>query len=46
VAKLAAQFGGGGHQRAAGASLVGSLGEVQATVLRVCRELLAAAADP
>jgi phosphoesterase RecJ-like protein len=46
VAKLAAQFGGGGHQRAAGASLVGSLGEVQATVLRVCRELLAAPADP
>lgn len=41
VARLAAQFGGGGHQRAAGASLVGSLAEVQATVLGVCRELLA-----
>ncbi|GBD32357.1 MAG: phosphoesterase RecJ-like protein [Gemmatimonadales bacterium] len=41
VAKLAAQFGGGGHQRASGASLVGSLAEVQATVLQVCRELLA-----
>jgi phosphoesterase RecJ-like protein len=45
VAQLAAQFGGGGHQRAAGASLVGSLAEVQATVLQVCRELLAARRD-
>lgn len=40
VARLAAQFGGGGHKKAAGASLVGSLAEVQAKVLGVARNLL------
>ena len=38
VAKLAAQFGGGGHRKAAGASLPGTLSEVQHTVLRAARE--------
>ena len=37
---LAARFGGGGHHKAAGASLAGSLAEVQETVLREARELL------
>lgn len=40
VAKLAGSFGGGGHTKAAGASLNGSLGEVQERVLAVARELL------
>lgn len=40
VARLASRFGGGGHQKAAGASMVGSLAEVQAKVLAVCRDLL------
>lgn len=40
VARLAAQFGGGGHKKAAGASLIGSLAEVQAKVLGVARNLL------
>jgi phosphoesterase RecJ-like protein len=37
VARLAERFGGGGHRRAAGASLAGSLAEVQAQVLAVAR---------
>jgi nanoRNase/pAp phosphatase (c-di-AMP/oligoRNAs hydrolase) len=40
VARLAERFGGGGQQKAAGASLEGSLGEVQETVLRTARGLL------
>jgi bifunctional oligoribonuclease and PAP phosphatase NrnA len=40
VAQLAQQFGGGGHKRAAGASLSGSLADVQARVLAVARETL------
>lgn len=40
VAKLAGQFGGGGHKKAAGASLYGSLAEVQVKVLGVARNLL------
>jgi phosphoesterase RecJ-like protein len=40
VAQLAAQFGGGGHKKAAGASLSGSLADVQARVLAVARERL------
>ncbi|MGH7529432.1 MAG: DHH family phosphoesterase [Gemmatimonadales bacterium] len=40
VAALAHQFGGGGHHRAAGASLVGSMAEVQATVLEAARRYL------
>jgi phosphoesterase RecJ-like protein len=40
VAQLAAQFGGGGHRKAAGASLSGSLADAQARVLAVARETL------
>ena len=42
VADLAHRFGGGGHKKASGASLEGSLGEVQERVLGVAREYLAA----
>jgi phosphoesterase RecJ-like protein len=42
VAQLAAQFGGGGHKKAAGASLSGSLAEAQARVLAAARDLLRA----
>ena len=41
VAKLAGQFGGGGHAKAAGASLPGSMAEVQETVLAAARAYLA-----
>jgi phosphoesterase RecJ-like protein len=41
VAELAQQFGGGGHAKASGASLAGSLAEVQAKVLSVARAALA-----
>ena len=41
VAALAQQFGGGGHAKASGASLAGSLAEVQAQVLGVARAALA-----
>ena len=41
VAALAKPFGGGGHAKAAGASLSGSLAEVQATVLAAARSYLA-----
>ena len=37
VASLAAQFGGGGHRKAAGAAVEGSLAEVQAKVLGAAR---------
>jgi len=40
VAELAQRFGGGGHVKAAGASLEGSIGEVQGTVLAAAREYL------
>ena len=40
VAELADQFGGGGHRKAAGASLEGSLAEVQAQVLAAARQYL------
>lgn len=40
VAELAHQFGGGGHHRAAGASLAGSLAEVEAKVLAAARTYL------
>lgn len=40
VAALAQQFGGGGHKRAAGASLEGSLHEVQERVLEIARTTL------
>ncbi len=39
VAQLAESFGGGGHRRAAGASLDGTLAEVQARVLAVARSV-------
>jgi bifunctional oligoribonuclease and PAP phosphatase NrnA len=40
VAALAAQFGGGGHHRAAGASLEGSMGDVETKVLDAARRFL------
>jgi phosphoesterase RecJ-like protein len=40
VAELAERFGGGGHRRAAGVALAGSLGEVQDHVLHEAREAL------
>src|SRR5213592_3220307 len=40
VAELAHRFGGGGHLKAAGASLEGSLAEAQAEVLAAAREYL------
>jgi phosphoesterase RecJ-like protein len=39
-AELALQFGGGGHRKAAGAAVTGSLGEVQERVLHAAREYL------
>lgn len=41
VAALAKPFGGGGHAKASGASLPGTLAEVQATVLAAARDRLA-----
>ena len=40
VARLAEGFGGGGHRKAAGASLEGELGEVQQAVLATARSVL------
>lgn len=40
VAAFARDFGGGGHAKAAGASLAGTLDEVQTTVLAAARRLL------
>lgn len=40
VAELANQFGGGGHHRAAGASLPGTMAEVEEKVLGAAREFL------
>ena len=40
VSELAAVFGGGGHRRAAGASLDGTLASVQEKVLAAAREML------
>lgn len=40
VARLAEQFGGGGHKKAAGASLEGTLAEVQERVLAEARRTL------
>jgi len=39
-ARLAAQFGGGGHREAAGATLVGPMNEVVARVVKAVREAL------
>jgi phosphoesterase RecJ-like protein len=41
VASFAKQFGGGGHTKAAGLAVVGSLAEVQATVRAAARQYLA-----
>ena len=43
VAEFARQFGGGGHRKAAGLSVVGSMVDVQGTVLEAAREYLASA---
>ncbi|NQU30630.1 MAG: DHH family phosphoesterase [Anaerolineae bacterium] len=40
VAKVAADFGGGGHRAAAGATIKGSLDEIKQRVLRATREIL------
>jgi phosphoesterase RecJ-like protein len=40
VAAFAKKYGGGGHTKAAGLSLTGSMAEVQGTVLRAAREFL------
>jgi phosphoesterase RecJ-like protein len=40
VAALAQRFGGGGHKRAAGASFVGTLADVQQQVLVAARDYL------
>jgi phosphoesterase RecJ-like protein len=40
VAAFAKKYGGGGHTKAAGLSLTGSMAEVQGTVLRAAREYL------
>ena len=40
VAELAHQFGGGGHKRAAGASLDGSIADVHQQVLAAARQYL------
>ncbi|HJP57880.1 MAG TPA: bifunctional oligoribonuclease/PAP phosphatase NrnA [Gemmatimonadales bacterium] len=42
VAEFAKRFGGGGHRKAAGLSVVGSMVDVQGTVLEAAREYLAA----
>ena len=41
VAALAHQFGGGGHHRAAGASLAGTMADVEEKVLSAARQFLA-----
>lgn len=43
VAELARRFGGGGHSRASGVAIAGTLAVVQATVLAAAREFLSAA---
>ena len=45
VADLAHPFGGGGHQKAAGASFEGSIADVQERVLAAAREYLRAHSD-
>jgi phosphoesterase RecJ-like protein len=46
VASFAKQFGGGGHTKAAGLAVVGSLAEVQAAVLGAARQYLATNGRP
>jgi len=45
VSTLAVRFGGGGHAPAAGATINGTLAEVQAAVLAATRDLLTHAQD-
>lgn len=45
VAALAKRFGGGGHRKAAGLAIPGTLAEVQAIVLAAARATLAGGAD-
>lgn len=45
VARLAERFGGGGHRKAAGASLEGSLASVQETVLEAARRVVGSRDD-
>src|SRR5947208_7545161 len=45
VAELAHQFGGGGHHRAAGASLAGTMADVEENVLNASRPFLAIGAS-
>jgi phosphoesterase RecJ-like protein len=45
VAKIALQFGGGGHAAAAGADIPGSLSDVQQSVLAATRSMLARAVE-
>jgi phosphoesterase RecJ-like protein len=45
VAAFAKQFGGGGHRKAAGVSLEGSLAEVQGRILAAAREFLNGGSD-
>jgi phosphoesterase RecJ-like protein len=40
VARVAQQFGGGGHQAASGAEIAGEMTEVQEKVLAVTRQML------
>ena len=40
VAELARRFGGGGHAKASGVAIAGTLADVQATVLTAAREFL------
>ena len=40
VAAFAKRFGGGGHTKAAGLALTGSIAQVQATVLSAARDYL------
>ncbi|MGH7583550.1 MAG: DHH family phosphoesterase, partial [Gemmatimonadales bacterium] len=44
VAALAHRFGGGGHARAAGVAIAGTMAEVQDRILSAAREFLGAAA--
>src|SRR5918992_1648103 len=46
VAAFAKRFGGGGHTKAAGLALTGSLAEVQSTVLTAAREYLGSNGRP
>jgi phosphoesterase RecJ-like protein len=41
VAEFAHRFGGGGHAKASGVAMAGSMAEVQETILRAAREYLA-----